>query len=248
MSIEIRLIPLTNIKPLFNAYIYKTFKDRMKNTRKNLQTFDLLLAVEKSPDEDIYILVGGYDRYYYLHDEYKETIETNCIVEEFVSIEETLLKTLRRLLPKGDADKNNKLWLIRTLQSYDISLNSIAKDTGIPLNDLKNKFTYSSDIPEDVINEHTIPKTLNEVSKLNISKESKLFLYKRAGLPKRNSNRLTGQVLSYIKSFIKDDSRVELLSPIKQILTFDQAFNPKKTILSKLKNTLNRFMSFRRTG
>ena len=196
MPTEIRLIPLTNIKPLLNAYIYKTFKDRMKKTRKNLLPFDLLLAVEKSPDEDTYILVGGYDRYYYLR-EYTETNETNCIVEEFVSTEETLFKTLRRLLPKGDADINNKLWVIQTLQGYDISLNRIVEETGIPLNDLKNKYTYRSDIPKDLINDHTTPKTLNEVSKLDVANESKLFLYKRAGLPKRNSNRLTGIVLSY---------------------------------------------------
>ena len=65
MPAEIRQIPLANIRPLFNAYIYKTFRDRMKKTRKTLLTFDLLLAVEKSPNEDIYILVGGYDKYYY---------------------------------------------------------------------------------------------------------------------------------------------------------------------------------------
>lgn len=180
--------------------------------------------------------------------EYTETEEASCIVEEYVSIEETLFKTLRRLLPKGDADKNNKLWLIQTLLGYDITLNGIAEETGIPLSDLKSKFTYSSDIPEDVINEHTNPKTLNEVSKPNITNESKLFLYKRAGLPERNSNRLTGTVLSYLKSLIKEDNRVESLTANQQILTFDQAFNPRKTILRKLKNTVNRLIPFRRTS
>jgi len=247
MSTDIEQIPLTNIKPLFNAYIYKTFKDRMKKTSKNLLTFDLLLAVEKSPNEDCYFLVGGYDKYYYLS-EYTETIETDCIVEEFVSIEETLFKALRRLLPKGDSDINNKLWLIQTLQGYDISFNSIVEKTGIPLSDLKNKYTYNSDIPKDVINEDTTPKTLNEVSKLKITNESKLFLYKRAGLPERNPNRLTGTVLSYLKSFIKEDNRVESLTPHQQILTLDQAFNPRKTILRKLKNTVDRFIPFRRTS
>jgi len=49
--------------------------------------------------------------------------------------------------------------------------------------------------------------------------------------------------MSIIKQFSKDDNRVKRLTSAQQIKTFDQAFNPKKSILKILKDTLDGFMS-----
>jgi hypothetical protein len=81
-----------------------------------------------------------------------------------------------------------------------------------------------------------------------VSQETKVFLFARAGLPKGDPNRLTGQVMNTIKSYLKMDARVKLLTPAQQIETFFHAFNPKKTILEKLKEAVNRFMRFRKAS
>ena len=68
MQQEIQWILLDKIKPLFEARVSKAFIRRMRKTKTSLQTYDLLLAVQKSPNTDSYILVSGFDKYRYFRD------------------------------------------------------------------------------------------------------------------------------------------------------------------------------------
>jgi hypothetical protein len=247
MKEEFCMIPITKIKPLFTPYITKEFNRRMKSVKAKHLAFDLLLAVEKHPQEDSYILVGGYDKYFYIH-ACKEINEVRCIIEEFITPEETLLKTFRRLLPRGDNNKENRLQLIDFLREFGFDNLRISTETGLKKSYLDNSYTYGENVPQEYIKNNTTLKTLNSIAMLDFSPEAKRHLYQRANIPKGNPQRLTGQVLNYIISFRNIDGRVKLLTPTQQILTLDQAFNPKNTVMKKLKDTVNRFMPYKRTS
>lgn len=245
MQQEIQWILLDQINPLFEARVSKAFIGRMCKTKTSLQTYDLLLAVEKT--EDSYILVSGFDRYSYLRNN-TSLKEVPCIVEESGSDEEMHLKVLRRFYPRGDTTKENKKQSLVFLQELGASPQHIVDRSCMTMREIKNDFSYDPNIPVQYINDNTVPNTLNEIERLEITTEAKYRLYYHAGLNIGNPNRLTGQVMSIIKQLNKDDTRVQLLTDAQQSKTFDQAFNPTKTILNKLKNTVSRFMPYGKTS
>jgi len=238
---KIQWIPLNKINPLFEAHVSNAFLERMRKIDPSLQTYDFLLTVEKVPNKDIYLLVSGFDRYRYLQNR-EGWNEAPCIVEKSGTVEEMHLKVLSRFYPRGDNPKDNKKQLLVLLEVLRVSMQRIVKESCMTMSEIKNSYTYDLNIPDKYITENTVPKTLNEIERLEITTEAKYHLYYKAGLKVGNSDRLTGQVINIIKQFSKDDVRVKLLTSAQQIKTFDQAFNPKKSILKKLKDTLDRFM------
>lgn len=247
MRQEIQWIPLDKINPLFEARVSDAFIKRMRKTKTSLQTYDLLLAVQKAPNTDSYILVSGFDKYSYLGN-YTSLKEVPCIVEESNTVEETHLKVLSRFYPRGDTTKENKKQTLVSLQELGISSQRIVEGSCMTMRELKNDYSYDPNIPEEYINENTIPNTLNEIERLEITTEAKYHLYYQAGLNIGDPKRLTGQVISVIKQLNRADNRVQLLTSAQQIKTFDQALNPKRSILNKLKDTVSRFMPFGKTS
>lgn len=240
MPLEVQLIPLDKITPIFNANISEAYKKRMNKTSSNLLDYDLFLAVERNQIDDGYYLLGGYDRYHYLLD-CTDSKVAPCIIEDSTTQEEKLLKIIRRLYPSGDNNKNKERILVM-LEELGVDMRRVVDQTPITMNELKRKYHYSPSIPTEFINENTIPIILNEIELLKVSPEAKSFLFASAGLPKGDPNRLTGQVMSIIKSHIKKDERMKYLTPAQQIRTLKDAFNPKKTILEKLRETVDRFI------
>ncbi|MBC2726102.1 hypothetical protein [Desulfosporosinus sp.] len=237
---------MDDIRPLFNANISQAYMKRMRKMSLKLQNFDLLLVVERNEKNNGYLLVGGYDRYYYLKNHTDQKVAP-CIIEDSSTPNEILYKIMRRLFLPGDNKKHNKELVLEILEESGVSLTLVADQTPFSESELRKDYKYSPTIPKVFINMNTTQKTLNEIEQLNISPEAKAFLFERAGLLRGDPDRLTGQVLNTIKSYIKKDLRVKYLTPIQQIETFKQAFNPKKTILDKLKETVNRFF-FRRAS
>lgn len=124
----------------------------------------------------------------------------------------------------------------------------IVEESCMTMSEIKNDYNYDPNIPEEYINENTVPHTLNEIERLEITTEAKYRLYYQAGLNIGDPKRITGQVMSIIKQFSKADNRLQLLTSAQQIKTFDQALNPKRSILNKLKDTVSRFMPFGKTS
>lgn len=247
MPCQVQYIPLEQIRPIFNANIAEAYNKRMKKTSVKLLDYDLLLVVERDQSDNSYLLVGGYDKYHYLMN-YTDLKDAPCIVEASTTPDETLLKILRRLFQHGDTHKMNKDRVLGILGDIGVSKRRIVDETPFTMSELNKKYYYNPSIPTEYINDNTKPLTLNEIEQLDVSPETKVFLFVRAGLPIGDPDRLTGQVLSTIKSYTKKDSRVKHLTPDQQIETFIQAFNPKKTIFEKLRETVNKFIFFRRAS
>jgi len=112
------------------------------------------------------------------------------------------------------------------------------------MSDLINNYSYNQNIPEEYIGDNTVPNTLNEIQRLEITTEAKYHLYFHAGVEIGKPERLTGEVISIIKQLSKTDNRVQRLTTAQQIETFDKAFSPKRSMLNILKNTVSRFIPF----
>jgi len=242
MRQEIECISLDKINPLFEASVSKAFKGRMSKTKSSLETYDILLAVIKIPNKDSYILVGGFDRYSYLRD--CNELKAPCIVEDSSTIEEMHLKVLNRFYPKGDTKKENKKQSLVLLQESGMSRQSIVEGSCMTMSDLINNYSYNPNIPKQYIKKNAVIKTLNEIQRLEITTEAKYHLYFHAGVEIGKPERLTGEVISIIKQLSKTDNRVQRLTTAQQIETFDKAFNPKRSMLNILKDTVSRFIPF----
>ncbi|MEL1135053.1 hypothetical protein AAC978_07695 [Desulfitobacterium sp. THU1] len=247
MHERILVIPIDKIKPLFTPVITKEYLKRMEKAKETLHVYDLLLAVEKHPDEDSYILVGGFDKYYFMN-HISKSPNAICLIETSDSYEEMLIKTLRRLMPRGDNSKENRLQLMNSLKLLGFDNKALTYITGFSKGYLDQNYSYDPRVPPKFINGNSTHKTLNAIASLNINEQAKEFLYDSAALPKGNPQRLTGQVTSYIMSFIRVDGRLEMLTPSQQVLTLDQAFNPKRTVIRKLMNKVSRFIPYKKTS
>lgn len=106
MSKNIVSIQINKIIPLTELKIEKTYINRIKSYDEELLLYDILLPVEKI-GEDMYLLVGGYDKYTYLKLSGYKSVP--CIIED-TSLSESIMekKILRRLFAKGDSLKENK--------------------------------------------------------------------------------------------------------------------------------------------
>lgn len=207
---NIIMIPLRKIKILYEPHVTEAFYNRMKNNLYFLDTFDLILPVEKHPQKDEYVLVGRYDAYsFILNEDPLKTVP--CIVEMFTGKEGQFLKILRRLHNKGDSNKISKERVLSKPQISKLSLSQVENLTGLTKKELSG-YQYHLEVPKIFINHNTTVNTLNWISSLNIDDDVKEFLYKRAGLSKRNNKRLTDEKRKLLQEFFKQAKRFEQLS------------------------------------
>lgn len=182
MTTRIHNILLSEIKSIENPHISKAYIARMKKHYKNLDEYDLLLTVEKDPNDDFfYFLVN-----------YTNRKEAPCIIEkDSATIGNRNLKLLlSRLFNRGDTGTENKQTLLNRL-SVNIKLAEIVRKTGFKASKIRNEYEFHEDVDSELITNHTAIKTANWIIGLKLKKETETFLLERAGLPQRNPQRLT---------------------------------------------------------
>lgn len=120
-DLRIHYLPLNRIVIDSRIEVTDAYFQRMRKT--DHQIYDLLLAVEKHPDlTNYYLLVGGFDRYYYLRETNQEY--AHCIIEaSSVNVEHREIKKLTRLFNKGDTNKSNKKFILARLKWLKVPLN-----------------------------------------------------------------------------------------------------------------------------
>lgn len=235
---QINMISLKKIKPLYMPHITNVFYKRMDNTFNYLTIFDLLLPVEKHPQKDEYLLVGRYDCYHFIL-KYTKMTEAPCIIEDFTGKPLQYLKVLRRLHPKGDSTKQGKQMILNKLKSRSFYLLEIMKKTGFTKQDLSS-YNYASTVPKKCINEHTTETTLNWIDSLKLDKEVKEFLYESAGLPLKNTDRLTDEKRKFLQYFFKHAKRFHELSTSQQIKVLTYAMNFKRITMQFLQEVIDK--------
>ncbi|MBO0999557.1 hypothetical protein IOC57_17640 [Bacillus sp. SD075] len=237
---EINWIPIKKIKPLYIPHITKTFYKRMNINFHYLDTFDLLLPVEKHPQKEEYFLVGRYDCYLFMINE-TNLKEVPCIIEEFTGKPSQYLKILRRLHNKGDSNKTSKQSLLNKLQARNLSISQVIKMTGFTKQDLED-YHYKQTVPQEYINNHTTEKTLNWIDNLSLDNTVKDFLYKSAGLPQSNKERLTDEKRKFLQYFFKHAKRFEQLTIPEQIEVLATALNFRSVVMSFLQEKIYRYL------
>lgn len=242
MTTRIHNIHLSKIKTIENPHVSKAYIDRMKKHYKDLDEYDLLLAVEKDNNNDLYHLVGGLDRYYFLVN-HTNRKEAPCIVEEeSTTIGSRNLKLLRRLFNRGDTGKENKQTLLNLLSKANIKLTEIVKKTGFTTSKIRNEYEFHEDVDSELITNHTAIKTANWIIGLKLKKETEKFLLERAGLPQKNPQRLTYESMKLINQYFKEDRfRFDRLPSHQQKKVLNQAINFKGVIVRWLKGIVDDF-------
>lgn len=227
-------IPISAIKPISGLTTTKAYLNRMKKLDGKWNTYDCLLAIEKSNNENSYILVGGYDKYNYLLSIGAE--EAVCLLDKpSQNTVELYYKVLRRLFDKGDSIKANRKTLIDKILELSTSVNDIVNNTGFTKSDIINNYIYNDDIPKIYCNSpHSSEKTLNWIQGLSINQNTKNFLFERACRPKGDIERLTHENIAIINKFLKKESRFYTLTFEQQICILKQAIYCKGTALIEI--------------
>ncbi|PFA22249.1 hypothetical protein CN373_10840 [Bacillus cereus] len=238
---EIITIPLRKIKPLYIPHITKVFYTRMDNVFSYLSTFDLLLPVEKHPQDDEYVLVGKYDLYYFMIS-HTNLDEAPCIIEEFTGDTTQSLKILRRLHNKGDSNKTSKQNILNKLSNQNLSLSQLTKMTGFTKQDLK-EYHYNPSVPQKYINNHSTEATLNWIASLRLDAAVKEFLYERAGLPQKHQDRLTDTKRKFLHRFFRNTKRFNQLSAPKQINVLTYAMNFERVVIECLQKKIDNYLN-----
>lgn len=237
---DISMIPIEKIIPLYNPHITKSHFQKMNSTIKYLNTFDLLLPVEKHPKKDEYILVGKYDYYTYIANNlYMRQVP--CMIEDFIDQPSQYLKILRRLHAKGDSNKINRQFILNKLEEKHFPLLQILKQTGFTKSDLRD-YNYKVTVPKNYINSHTTEKTMNWISDLKLKSNTKQFLYKCAGLPIGNHKRLTEEKKKFLQHFFTHAKGFEKLTTPQQINILTNALNFKAIITAQLQQQINCYL------
>ncbi|MCM3790339.1 hypothetical protein M3221_18335 [Domibacillus indicus] len=219
-EINIITIPIDKIKPLYNPKVTGTFSKRMHRSLDYLNTFDLLLPVEKHPQKDEYYLVGSYDRYSFIKE--MGFKKAPCIIEDFTDKNSEYLKILKRLDNKGDSNKANKQYILNKLLLSNVPSIEILEKTGFTNQDFTN-YQYKPTVPAEYKNDYTTEETLNWIEGLKLENSVKDFLYERAGL--NNAERLTGEKRKFLQHFFKNAQRFQELSAFQQIEILAAALN-----------------------
>lgn len=242
MTTRIHNILLSQIKPIENLHVSKAYIARMKKYYKDLDEYDLLLAIEKDRHGDFYHLVGGLDRYYFLAN-HTNRKEAPCILEEdSVTIGSRNLKLLRRLFNRGDTGKENKQTLLNLLSKANITLAGIVRKTGFTASKIRNEYEFHEDVNSELITDYTAIKTANWIIGLKLKEETEKFLLERAGLPQKNPQRLTYESMKLINKYLKEDRfRFDRLSPRQQKKVLNQAINFKGIMVRWLKGIVDDF-------
>lgn len=247
MNIKIERIPLEKIVPLFQARIHKNYFERIRKIEMYLVDSDLILRVEKHTAEDMYLLVGNYDIYYYLMD-HTNKMEVPCIIETSASTEEMLFKTLHRLFSRGDINKDNRKLVIGMLKTFGVSDKIISTRTGLTIKDLKNNYFYNKNIDKGLINGFTTEKTMNWIEQLPLKEEVKNEFYRRAGLPHGDKERFTNENVILVKKALKLVPDITQLKPFEIIKIIHYITNYKGNMFKGVKDIVYNFLKFRKTG
>ncbi|MEF3351805.1 hypothetical protein PV403_01320 [Paenibacillus sp. GYB006] len=232
---EIISIPLDQIHPDFQIKITNEYVKRMKKSQTDWLNYDLLLAVEKKPNQEGYRLVGGFDRYYYLKYNSNQSAAP-CLLEEPTEDEMLNLKILRRLFNKGETVKENKVIVLRQLQLLMTPISKIVSKTGFSRSQLENEYVYNAIIPLEYRTKDASKKTLNWIANLEsppFNKEIINFLYKRAN-EKDSTKRLTLQSMELLKKLFKNEPLFFTLAVSEQERILSRAINFKGNFLQLL--------------
>ncbi|WP_413378109.1 hypothetical protein [Alkalihalobacillus sp. 1P02AB] len=240
MTIRIENIHLSKIKTINHPHISKEYIKRMQKTFTELSEYDLLLAVEKEQKGDLFLLVGGVDRHFFMK-HYTDMTEAPCIIEERSrSVGKRHLKLLRRLFNRGDIGKENKQTLLELLQEANVRITEIVKITGFTASKIRNEYKIHENVDSNLITQYTSIKAANWISHLNLEKEVEVFLFERAGLPSGNRYRLTYESMKLINLYFKADrERFDYLTKSEQKKVLNQAINFKGLVVSGLKTIVD---------
>lgn len=219
-------------------HVTKVFKERLKRSKKQLLTYDLLLAVEYNPKEDQYILVGGYDRYLFLS--LNGYNEVPCIIEAFTSPTIQKLKILRRFQNKGDAwAAENKVEAFKMLERCSNKIITI--HTGFDKSDIEN-YTKEKVIRNKKETKVTI-KVMNKCLKnLSLRKEVKEFLVKRISEEEDTSPLLTIDRLEFIIIVLKKVKGFNSLEAKQQIKVLKRCISFYGQTLNNVQEMINEFL------
>lgn len=238
---EISMIPIEKIKSLYFPCITEIYNKRMKTILDNLSIFDLLLPVEKHPQKDEFILVGRYDTYIFISKNTKLK-EIPCLIEGYTGTTNQYLKIFQRLQNRGDTNKRNKQGILNILLWKGVTYEKIEMKTGFTKHDLKN-YNYDKIIPGKYINSHTTEKTLNWICNLNLNNDVKVFLYKKAGHPKGDMQRLTEEKRKFLQALFREVKRFYQLSSQEQINVINNALSFKGIMIFLLQAQIDRYIN-----
>lgn len=237
-DLKIHRLPLTRIIIDSQIDVTDAYFQRMRKTKN--QIYDLLLAVEEHPYvADHYLLVGGIDRYYYLRETNQEYAP--CLIEASShNVVFRELKKLTRLFNKGDTNISNKRFILARLKWLNVPMEFIANLTPLSITELKTKFRFNPDIPKHLITKDSNEKTLNWIDSLPLGQTVKEFMFKRAGLPKRNSQRLCQDSIKIINKLL-NEPLFWTMKPNHQIIVISTAIGHKTITLSVLREMMRDF-------
>lgn len=245
MKEEIIMIPLKNIQPLYDAYITSAFFSRMRLTATHLETYDLILPVERHVISGKYILVGGYDKYKFLLEQ--NYSEAPCIVEKKSSSIKQNLKVMRRLHNKGDSwSRENKLKILALFRNLTpISLKTLITHTGFKRNELE-RLNYHPRVPENYRSEHAQTSTLNWVATHNaFTPRVKEFLYNRALLKFGDPKRLTQEKMKSVDFILKKlkPHSFQMLTEAQQLKVLTRCMNFKGELIISIQHMIDGYLN-----
>ncbi|WP_332696956.1 hypothetical protein [Halalkalibacter lacteus] len=240
MDEKIILIQLNDIQPLYTPYITQTFLTRMISTSNYLQTYDLIIAVEKNEIPGKYTLVGGYDKYKFLKEQGRTYAP--CIIEKYSGPVQQHLKVMRRLHNKGDSwSKDNKTKLLAKLKDLPVSFKTILRSTGFKKNYFQD-LHYHDDVEDEYKNSYATITTLNWIVQQPFTQLVKEFLYKRACLKKGNPQRLTQEKVKFIDYILKSVRKFNKLTEEEQIKVLKRCMSFKGEFVGIIQNMIDDFL------
>jgi hypothetical protein len=241
MSNDITYIPIEKIKNEKNPTVSEAYLKRMINYKDDLYIYDLLLPVEKYPNEDQYLLVGGFDRFDFMSlTGYKYA---PCTTEPYLINESKRNeKILRRLHNNGDSSKENRQSI---LVHFNVNtIDSILFKIGITKTEFMQNYCYNPNIPIKYINKHTSYKTMNWIYDSAFNMIVKAFLYERAGLPKGNPERFTFKDMDLVRKLLKNDIKLYYIQPNLQIKVLTRTINSNSMTIDILKTMVNEYYEY----
>lgn len=223
----IRWIPLSKIQPIYKTQIPAASLKQMKRLTKYYLIYDLVLAVEQdSTKQGNFHLVGGYDRYQYLIDNFNKNTRVPCIIEGTTNQEGKYLKVMRRLHQKGDSNNANKTFIVHCLQSIGTMLDSIVSKTGFTKTEL-TRLSYDDNIPSNYIKIGRTEKSfMNRIEKLSLDQDVKQSLFELVGIKESHINE---EKITRVEEFLKSKAsrKLEELNSTNQIKILKCAMNFK---------------------
>jgi hypothetical protein len=196
-------LPKSKLVTVFNEIVTDEDKKRINKLKGQFILFDILVPVEKDPNEDFYYVVGKYAIYdvYYNEDDL-----VYCILEDYSgNYRNQLVKIARRFLFHYH-HRETKVKIIDQLIMTGFTEDEILKLTYFQPNQRKNYF-YNVDVPSFVVTQNeqqgrpSSIATLNQISSLsnnyNLPDHIRICLFARA-----HNRTLTQQQLKSVRKML----------------------------------------------